>query len=228
MEGARGLQMKHEGKDFMSKGITLAASLTVLLLCGVTLQSQMRSDRARLHDNDEEGVERAESLWLEELFAGGSQTLSEFLADDFTVSDGRPPVGKAKALAAAARLAAMYAAPALEDRRVRLYGDVAVSTGRILLTTRRAAGQLRGRRSTPAASAVGNLSELARREAAESPARTEPQQLGGENPELREQPAPPRRQASASKPAQQYRYTAVYRRIAQRWRAVALQLSPIP
>lgn len=199
------------------KRILLAVCASAL--CVVALQAQMRGDKTRLLDNDEESVERRENEWLEAFFARGAGVLEEALADDFTAGGGA--LSRAEFIGAAEAFAALYGAATIEDRRVRLYGDMAVSTGRILLRRRETAGPIKGKRGTPSASAVANAAELARQEATKAPSQSEGR-LGGINP-----PAPEGDSPTTERTPVQYRYTAVYIRRARRWQAVALQTTRV-
>lgn len=197
----------------------------VLALGVSALQGQMRQDKTRIQDNDEEGLQRTEMKWLEAVFAPDAGMLEGVLAADFTAgTSGGGVFDKAAFIAATQRIAATYADINLDDRRVRLYGDTAVSTGRATLVPRAAASnaaapEIKVAQSVPVKSSVANMTEIAREEAANPPKQTG-------QPMAVHAPMPmPDEWLVKQATARQYRYTAVYIRRPRDWQVVALQLT---
>lgn len=198
----------------------------VLVLAALTLQGQTRQDKTGIQANDDEALRRTETQWLEAFFAPDADMLEGALAADFTAGmSGGEVFDRAAFIAATQRIAAAYTGVNLDDRRVRLYGDTAVSTGRATLLPRRAATvnvaptEIKVTQAVPVKSSVVNMTEVAREEAANPPRQTgQPMAVHAPMPMPDDFPV---RQAKA----RQYRYTAVYVRRQRDWQVVALQLT---
>ncbi|HEX8476147.1 MAG TPA: nuclear transport factor 2 family protein [Pyrinomonadaceae bacterium] len=208
----------------------------VLAVLVATLQGQMRQGRTRIQNNDEEALQRTEQEWLDALFAPpqhqSENALERVLASDFTASGEGGEIDRAAFLAAARVVADAYASINLDERRVRIYGDTAVSMGRATLTPRATDAmqnsvptEIKVTRSIAVQSSTVNMSELAREEAA-NPHAPNSKPVAVHAPMPMPENLPVKRAADAGAP-KQYRYTAIYIRRPRDWRVVALQLTPI-
>ena len=80
---------------------------------------------------DAETLMALERTWASAVMTHDAAPLEGFLADDFTQTSETGEVrGREETIARAASSAAVFSSGGLEDMRVRLYGDVAVVTGR--------------------------------------------------------------------------------------------------
>jgi len=80
---------------------------------------------------DAETLMALERTWADAVMTHDAAPLEGVLADDFTQTSETGEVrGREETIARAASSAAVFSSGGLEDMRVRLYGDVAVLTGR--------------------------------------------------------------------------------------------------
>lgn len=179
-------------------------------------------DRSRTPQGDVESLERHEREWLTAVSMAGAPIPEEVLSDDFTATTGLGVLDRNRFIDALRDLQKKGLSIALDENRMRVYGETIVSTGRA--TVRAASGSsVSGQAGIAAQSGTADFSRMARESANSNTAGKEIRAAPAPMPAPQDEPMPNSSGGGAGN--RRYRYTAVYVHRRSRWQLVALHIT---